>query len=486
QRLVRELEELESRTRRRDILVDEQVVFEFYAARLPPDAYTAGRLQGWLKREPAAAAGLCMQREDLLARDPGVNLGEQFPDQLAWEDLRLRLTYQFEPGGATDGVSVTVPVALLNRVPRYRFDWLVPGLLREKCIQLVKGLPKEKRKQLVPVPDHVDRALAVLEPGNVDLLQALSLALGRQGGPRLALEDWAPQKLDDFYRMNVRVVDADGRLLGQGRNLDELVNRFRGDTRQSVSSGRGHSPARSGISRWDFGDLPREWRFQQAGLEILSFPALLDESDSVAIVLCDYPGEARLQHRRGVLRLLRLHSAQQVKYLRKQLLQGNEFSLVLAAASLERAALLEDLVDAAYLQAMAVDAAAPYAQNDFLQMLERGRADVITRANELESMLLGSLRVLADIRRLLAALQAGAWPDARRDIDAQLQRLLAAGFMRDTPAPWLDQLPRYLKAVRTRIERLPGQYPKDQSHPLQLQALAAPLWEAAARQPGLL
>ncbi len=191
---------------------------------------------------------------------------------------------------------------------------------------------------------------------------------------------------------------------------------------------------------------------------------MLDESDSVAIVLCDYPGEARLQHRRGVLRLLRLHSAQQVKYLRKQLLQGNEFNLVLAAASLERAALLEDLVDAAYLQAMAVDAAPPYAQNDFLQMLERGRADVITRANELESMLLGSLRVLADIRRLLAALQAGAWPDARRDIDAQLQRLLAAGFMRDTPAPWLDQLPRYLKAVRTRIERLPGQYPKDQSH----------------------
>ncbi len=448
QRLVRELEELESRTRRRDILVDEQVVFEFYAARLPADAYTAGRLQGWLKRDPTAAASLRMQREDLLARDPGVNLGEQFPDHLAWEDLRFRLTYQFEPGGATDGVSVTVPVALLNRVPRYRFDWLVPGLLREKCIQLVKGLPKEKRKQLVPVPDHVDRALAVLEPGNVDLLQALSLALGRQGGPRLAPEDWAPQKLDDFYRMNVRVVDAEGRLLGQGRNLDELVNRFRGDTRQSISSGRGHSPARSGISRWDFGDLPREWRFRQAGVEI-SCPSrrCVDESDSVAIVLCDYPGEARLQHRLGVLRLLRLHSAQQVKYLRKQLLQGNEFNLALAAASLERTALLEDLVDAAYLQAMAVDAAPPYAQNDFLQMLERGRADVITRANELESMLLNSLRVLAEIRRLLAALQTGAWPDTRRDIDAQLQRLLAAGFMRDTPAPWLAQLPRYLKAA---------------------------------------
>ena len=486
QRLVRELEELESRTRRRDILVDEQVVYEFYADRLPEDAYTAGRLQGWMKREPAAAAGLRMHRENLLARDPGSNLEQQFPDHLVWEDMRFRLSYQFEPGGASDGVSVTVPVALLNRVPRYRFDWLVPGLLREKCIQLVKALPKEKRKQLVPVPDHVDRALAALEPDNTDLLQALSLALGRHGGPRLAQSDWSPQKLDDYYRMNVRVVDADGRLLGHGRNLDELVNRFRSDTRQSVSSGREHSPARSGITRWDFGELPREWRFRQAGLDILSFPALVDESDSVAIVLCDYPGEARLRHRLGVLRLLRLHSSQQVKFLRKQLLQGNEFSLALAAASRERTVLLEDLIDASYLQAMAVDAAAPYSEADFVQLLERGRADVITRGNELESMLLASLRVLADIRRLLAALQAAAWPDARRDIDAQLQRLLAPAFLRDTPAPWLAQLPRYLKAVRTRVERLPGQYAKDQGHTAQLQALAAPLWEAADRRPGLL
>jgi ATP-dependent helicase HrpA len=486
QRLVRELEELESRTRRRDILVDEQVLYEFYAARLPPDAYTAGRLQGWLKREPTAAAGLRMRREDLLARDPGANLGEQFPDHLEWEDVKFRLSYQFEPGGATDGVSVTVPVALLNRVPRYRFDWLVPGLLREKCIALVKGLPKDKRKQLVPVPDHVDRALATLEPDNVDLLQALSRALARQGGPRLTPADWAVEKLDDYYRMNVRVVDADGRLLGQGRDLDELVNRFRSDTRQSVSAGRGDSPARDGISAWDFPELPREWRFRQAGVDILSYPALVDEADSVAIVLCDYPGEARVRHRLGVLRLLRLHSAQQVKYLRKQLLRGNEFNLAMAAASLERTALLEDLIDASYLQAMGVDAAPPYTRAEFLQMLERGKAEVIGRANELESMLLGSLRVLGDIRRLLGALQAGAWPDTRQDIDAQLRRLLEPGFLRDTPAQWLAQLPRYLKAVRTRIERLPGQYAKDQGHTAQLQALAAPLWDALGRQPGLL
>ncbi len=486
QRMVRELEDLESRTRRRDILVDEQVLFMFYDERLPPDAYTAGRLRGWLKHHPDAATGLRMQRADLVARDPGSDLSEQFPDQLAWEDLQFRLTYQFEPGGASDGVSVTVPVGLLNRVPRHRFDWLVPGLLREKCIQLVKGLPKDKRKQLVPVPDHVDRALETLQPDNVDLLQALSRALTGNSGLKLSAGDWAPEKLDDYYRMNIRVVDADGRLLAQGRNLTELVNRFRDDTRQSISSGPTDSPARSGLQRWDFGDLPREWRFRQAGVDIVSYPALVDEGESVAVALFDYPGQAQIRHRLGVLRLLRLHSAQQVKYLRKQLLRGNEFNLVLAAASLDPDVLLDDLLDASYLQAMEVDAQPPYTQADFLTLFEQGKGGVIARASELESALLASLRLLADIRKRLGALQAGAWADTRQDIKAQLERLLAPGFMRDTPAPWLAQMPRYLKALCTRLERLSGQYAKDQSHTAQLQALEQPLWQAVDDFPGLL
>lgn len=486
QRLVRELEELESRTRRRDILVDEQVLFEFYDERLPADNYTAGRLQSWLKGNPQEAAGLRMNREHLLARDPGAAVADQFPDQLDWEDMRFKLSYQFEPGGAADGVSVTVPVALLNRVPRHLFDWLVPGLLREKCIQLVKSLPKDKRKQLVPVPDHVDRALADLRPDNVDLLQALAGRLGAGGGVKLMSHDWALGKLDDYYRMNVRVVDADGRLLAQGRDLAELVTRFRSDTRQSISTDRGDSPARQGISRWDFEEIPTEWRFRQAGVDIVSYPALADEGETVAVVLCDYAGEARQRHRLGVLRLLRLHSAQQVKYLRKQLLRGNEFSLVLAAAGLERLPLLEDLVDACYLQAMAVDEGAPFTRVAFQQMLERGKSEVVGQANELERVLLNSLRVLADLRRRLAGLETGRWADTREDVETQLRRLLVPGFQRDTPWQWLSQYPRYMKALLTRVERLSGQYAKDQAHTALLQELGEPLWQAVQERPGLM
>ena len=486
QRLVRELEEMESRTRRRDILAEDQVLFEFYDERLPPDAYTAGRLQNWLKRNTEQAKGLFMQRETLLARDPGTGLGEQFPDTLLWQDMHFALSYRFEPGNHTDGVSVTVPVGLLNRVPRFLFGWLVPGLLREKCIQLVKGLPKDKRKRLVPAPDYVDRALAQLQPENVDLLEVLAASLSQLGGVALSRQDWDESKLGDYYRMNIRVVDAQGRLLEQGRDLDALVELCRQDTRQSIDTGSAQSPAREGITRWDFGDLPREWRFRQAGIDIVAFPALCDCGDSVAIRLCDYTDEAKLQHRLGVLRLLRLGNSQQVKYLRKQLLRGNDFNLLLAGSGLDRAVLVEDLIDAAYMQAMGVDDDLPFSEKAFEALQQTTGNTVIEQANELEALQLNTLRALAKLRQLLANMPDGKWADTRADIENQLQQLLPAGFQRDTPQQWLAQYPRYMKALLTRVERLGGQYPKDQKYTASLQALSQPLLDAQRQHSGLL
>lgn len=486
QRLVRELQDLESRARRRDILVDEQVLFEFYQERLPDDAYTASRLQAWLKKNPDAAAGLHMEREQLLARDPGAVLGEQFPDHLEWRDLSFRLSYQFEPGGEADGVSVTVPVALLNRAPRYLFEWLVPGLLREKCVQLVKALPKEKRKRLVPVPDFVDHALLELEPEDKSLTQVLALRLSQLGNLRLEPADFVLDRLDDYYRMNIRVVDARGKLMEQGRDLAVLIERYRQDTRNSVNTAQENSPAREGLQRWDFGDIPRQWRFRQAGVEIQSFPALVDKGEQAAVELCDYPAEARLRHRLGVLRMFRLHSAQQVRFLRKQMLRGNEFNLLLAAGQLDRSLIVEDLIDAAYVQAMGLNAELPYTQEDFLSLLDKGKGEVIGRGNEVEKILHNTLPPLSETRRRLSSMDSGRWEDSRADVSAQLAALLSAGFLRDTPADWLAQLPRYMKAVLTRVERLSGQYAKDQQHTAMLQGLSGPLLEAQQMRPGLL
>jgi ATP-dependent helicase HrpA len=484
-RLVKELEDLESRTRRRDIVADEQVLFDFYDERLPADIHTSTSLASWLKRNAGADAGLRVPRETLLARDPGSALVEQFPDHLVWQDIRFKLSYQFEPGSDADGVSVTVPVALMNRVPRHLFDWLVPGLLREKCIQLVKGLPKAQRKHLVPVPDFVDRALIELTADNSDIRDILSRQLSKLGGLKLTPGDWNVAGLDNYYRMNVRVVDAQGKLLQQGRDLALLIEQFRGDSRQSISATKGKTPEKSGIKKWDFGDLPAECRIRQAGVDIVVFPALVDKGDSVAIELRDYPGEARAGTRLGVLRLLRLDSAQQVKYLRKQLLRGNDFNLALAGAGMERAILVEDLIDAAFGQAMGTDGLPPQSESAYAAMREQGKAAVVTHANEIEKILLNTLRIKAQIHRKLAALDKGKWPDTKQDIGSQIQQLFSPGFLRDTPGQWLASYPRYLKALETRVDKLNGQYSKDQQHMATLELLGTKLWALLSSRPGL-
>jgi ATP-dependent helicase HrpA len=281
-------------------------------------------------------------------------------------------------------------------------------------------------------------------------------------------------------------VDAQGQLLAQGRDLAELVQRFRADTRQSISANQQTSPAREGITCWDLGELPREWRFRQAGVDILAHPALVDAGETVAIELCDYPSEAYIRHRLGVLRLLRLDGAQQVKYLRKQLLRGNEFNLVLAGTKLERNALVEDLIDAAFIQSAGLGENLPYAQSDFQALAEAGKRGVIARAGASEVILLTVLRLLVEIRQKFAALEAGKWSATRADIEAQLSALLAGSFHRDTPAESLAHYPRYMKALLQRIERLPGQYPKDEKYTASLQVLTQPLAQAVQERPALL
>lgn len=485
-RLVRELEDLESRTRRRDIVADEQVLFDFYDQRLPEDAYTAGRLESWIKKNEAANQSLRVTKEQLIASDPGGQVGEQFPDTLVWKDMVFKLSYQFNPGGVADGVSATIPVALMNRVPRHRFDWLVPGLLREKCVQLIKGLPKSQRKNLVPAPDFVDRALSVLEPDNSDLLEALSAKMSNLGGIKLSRADWNIASLDDYYRMNFRVVDAQGKLIEQGRDLGALVDRFKGDTLQSVSAKGEQTPVRIDLKKWDFGDLPKEFRIRQAGVDIVVFPALVDKGESVDIELRDYPSQAGLENRNGVLRLLRLDNAQQVKYLRKQLLRGNKFQLALAGAAINREDLVEDLIDAAYVQAMDLNDQCPDNQVAFAAAQLSGKAQVVERANELEAMLLNALTIKSGVMRSRGGVDTGTRGDTCRDIDQQLLFLFTPGFMRDTPAQWLACYPRYLKALALRLERLSGQYAKDQKHMAMLAQLETSFMSLLSERPALL
>jgi len=480
---VAALEQLESKFRRRDLVVDEQAMFAFYDERLPAGITTTNRLKSWLKKTPGAAESLRMDRSHLLLRQLDEDQGNQFPDQLAWEDLQLALGYHFEPGHVADGVSVTIPVGLLNRVPRYRFEWLVPGLLREKCIALVKALPKSLRKSLVPVPDVVDRALADMPVVDRPLLDVLAERLNAVAAVRLSADDWQVDAIDDYYRMNFRIVDARGEFLRQGRDLQALVEASKHETRDSLRGEPADSPAKSGLTGWTFEDLPQHWRTRQAGVQIESYPALVDRGESVDIELFDYPREAELSHRRGLVRLYRLQSADQARYLRKQLLRGNEASLLLAAAGMEKDALVDDLVDASFNRALLGEGVLPRDKQSFQQALERGRGELVGCGNEYETLLLTTLALLGEVRRRLAEPEGDARDYARADIEAQLAGLFAENFLFLTPWQWLSHYPRYIKALQTRLQRLSAHPHKDLKHTESLQELQAPLRDYLNQNP---
>jgi ATP-dependent helicase HrpA len=475
--LVEDLEQLESRYRRRDLLADEQVLFEFYADRLPASITTMGRLRGWLKKTAGADQSLRLQKEQLLLRSVDENMGNQFPDQLVWEDLALALSYHFEPGHVADGVSLTIPVGLLNRVPRFRFEWLVPGLLRDKCIALLKGLPKALRKNLVPVPDYVDRALAELAPVDSSLSVALANRLQQLAGVRIAASDWQPEKLDDYYRMNFRIVDADGKLIRQGRDLNSLVESSRDETRDSLRGDVTEGPVATGLTRWSLGDLPLVWRSRQAGVDIQSYPALVDRGDSVDVELLDYPRQAQLSHHQGLLRLYRLQCAQQVRYLRKHLLRDNAASFALVAAGIARETLLEDLIDASFSQALLNEKDLPRTQSEFDAVLQNGRGALVTAGNDYELLMRNTLSALGEVRQRLTALDGKHLDYVRADIERQLAGLFFDGFMTATPPSWLHHYTRYSKAIVQRLQRLSGQLQKDSDHTDTLAALSLPLQE---------
>ena len=472
-RLIAEIEALEAKTRKRDIVVDDQVLYAFYDERLPADIHNRVAFEQWLRKvEKTQPRLLYMERELLMRRALADETGAQFPDHLSWGDFRLPLKYHFEPGHPEDGVTAVVPVGLLNRLPMALFDWLVPGMLREKCIELVKGLPKQWRRQFVPVPDAVDRVLGQLQPGDVPLAEALGRALGRSSGVQVPASAWAEVQLDDHYRMNFRVVDGDGKRLGQGRDLERLIAELRPQVQASLKAASPEeSIERQGLQRWDFGALPESHAFRQGGVTVVAYPALADRGASVDICLCESLAEAELLSRRGVARLLLLQLGQSAKYLRKELFKAGAAVLVMPAIG-GREAVLEDVLLASAWRAGCPDQRLPRDQAAFDAALARAKSGVVGLSQELEKLLQAAALAANDIRRRMAEPVMLRSP-AKADIEGQLAALFAPGFVFDAPPDALRQFPRYLKAIQQRLDKCLVNPQKD----LQCQQAVAAFWE---------
>ncbi|MFC6634798.1 ATP-dependent RNA helicase HrpA [Microbulbifer taiwanensis] len=451
--LLKDLEDLEAKSRRRDIVVDDQVIFQFFDERLPRDIVNLAGFEHWRKQVEAKDPQLLFIPRDLLMLSSAEHVGEaQFPDELRAGGIEFPLGYHFEPGAIDDGVSLQVPVGALHQVPAARLSWLVPGLLRDKCIALVKALPKQWRKHFVPVPAAVDGALPRLQPDKVPLWQSLAKELKRQTAQELPDAAWesAEQSLEDFYRFNIQVLDEEGKLLDQGRDLPGLQTRYKDRVQKELASA-GDDFERDGITRWDIGDLPETHTLQQGALKVRAYPALVEERESVSLKLLDNPAEAQRLSRAGICRLALLHLPEPVKYLRKELLRGKELGL--SAADLGgREEVADDILLAAAREVFWPDEQWPRTEAEFLAALEKS-AELVGVAQDIAELLVKALAQLVPLRKQIKQQKSLTVAMAVGDIQQQLAGLFYRGFLFDTGLLWLRQYGRYLKGIVLRLEK---------------------------------
>jgi len=484
QALRRDILDMEDKARRRDMLISDEEFYAFYDERLPEGITTGKQLESWLKKS-AADASLRMSMAQMMRSDAGVD-GAQFPDQISCGDYQLKLSYHFAPGHADDGVSASVPLGLLAKVPEGRFDWLVPGLLRDKCIALVKALPKAQRKQLVPVPDYVDRALTRLAPSDDALLPALAARLEQISEARIDVASWAMAPVDDFYRMNIIVLDDAGRRLAGGRDIRALREQLAVEVQKSIAeeSQGGFEPRR--YREWVFDQLPVEHQFRQAGATLTAYPCLRDLGDEVELGLAETLEEAELQSERGVLRLLLLRLPSQCKAARTTLFRDNTAQLQFAACGVQR----RDWIEAGLLLTarqvfLAGDSVLPRTAEQFDACWQAGRAGFVPQLELTSAMLSDILAAQADIRRRLKKLNSLSWFHSITDIQQQLDGLFPDDFMTRAAPENLANYPRYLAAIQERIDKLDGHYQRDRQCTLTIAPMQDALNDVLSASPGL-
>ncbi|MBD8184564.1 ATP-dependent RNA helicase HrpA [Pseudomonas viridiflava] len=474
-RLLEQLDELEAKARRRDILADEDTLYAFYEARVPAEIHQTATFDSWYKTESQKNPQLLIMREeDVLAREASEVTAAQYPDTLRLGELSLSLTYHFEPNHPRDGVTLRVPAPLLLSLPAGRLEWLVPGLLETKCIALVRSLPKAVRKNFVPVPDFIKAALQRITFGEGSLTEALGRELLRMTGARVTDEAWAEatQQLESHLKMNLEIVDGDGKFLGEGRDLDALTARFAEASQAALAvpqTAKSQQPVEAKV----FAPVAQKTQQNIAGLSMTVYPALVEEGGTVKEGRFSTQAEAEYQHRRALQRLLLQQLAEPAKFLRSKL--PGQTELALLYRELGRIdALIEDILLAS-LDSCVLDGEAELPRDGagLLSLAERKRADWTEHAERLAKLTLEILKLWHGLQKRFKGKIDLAQAVALNDIKAQLGKLVYPGFVRETPAQWLKEMPRYLKAIEMRLEKLPGQVQKDRVWSIELAGLWA-------------
>jgi ATP-dependent helicase HrpA len=460
-RLVSDIERLEHKSRRPDILVDDELIHAFYDARIPQGIASGAAFDAWRKSaEQAQPKLLFLSREDLMRHEAAGITTENFPPALQLGPNRFEVEYHFEPGSPRDGVTLTVPLPLLNQVPAARSEWLVPGLLKEKVKALAKAMPQRLRHKLGPLDEFGEDFAAHIGPSDTPLAEALSRYIRGQFNLDVPVDALRPDSAPPHLHMNFRVIGEDGRQLAMGRNLGQLRLDL-SDAAAAIIQAEAPLPEGDRHTAWDVGDLPEILEIERSGRTLIGYPALVDQGDAVTLQVFDSPEKARELHRGGVRRLLAISFRDRVRDLEKAL-----------SKSIAVAPLTGDIISAAFDRAFLAESV-PMRQADFAARVAEGRSRFNLIAQEIGRTAAGIAADQAVIRKKLAGVEK-AFPDVARDIHQQLERLLAPGWVARTPWERLQHMPRYLKAVSARLDKLRADPARDERLARDLAAVEQP------------
>ena len=468
-RVLEDAQGIEAKQRREGLIRHEDELVDFFRGKLPEDISSSRALDAWYRHaRPAEQAALRWSLGDVMVGDAGLD-PKAFPAALeiapkGGAAQRYRLEYRFVPGDEADGVTLHLPLAMLNALPAARCEWLVPGLLAEKVAELIRGLPKPLRRNFVPAPDFA-RAFAEAEaPRDEALATALAAFLKRATGVAIAAGEFAAVELAPHYLMRYRVHDENGRTLAAGRDLAALRAEWEGRAREAFSKKTDVELTREDVTAWDFEEIPREVRSKG---NLLAFPALVDLGDAVALRVFERRDEAAAAHLDGVLRLLRNALASDLKQARRRLPIGNPLALKYAALG-GVDGLREDLVEGGLADLVARLDLDVRSAGAFAALYTQAARELFAAAVERLKLAEPIIEAQAELRPWLQPPLLGFARASYDDLREQLDALLAPGFLRELPPERLAHYPRYLKAMRLRGERLRQDPAKDQQRMLQV------------------
>ena len=470
QKLINYVNDLEARSRRLDILVDPQVLYEFYDRQIPEGIYSKPQFEQWLKKASVKNPELLFLKEQDLMQHQADNVTKQdYPDSLKLGSILLPLEYNFDPTHEHDGVSLVVPVAMINQVSEVDSDWLIPGLLRDKLIALLKGLPKKYRRQLVPIPDTVDRLIESLDPEkDIPLIQLVASEIKRITGIHISEDQWNEQLLDKHLQMTYKIIDANKKQLAIGKDLHVLQQRFAGQAEQDFSSIPVSKNDMTGCKEWLFGDVSEYQLIEQSGMSMTGYPALIDEGETVGLKVLDSKSNALFAHSKGLIKLFSLQLSKEIRYLKKNLPGLDRMRLQYAKvpkteiSETKNVDLKEILVEWILNSVFLSNDKVIRTKKDFERQLVQGREQLMIVANESCNRLSEILEHYQLLRKNLSKANQINWMSSIADMNQQLDGLVFQGFLNTINDERLKAYTRYLKAIQLRLDKLKVSADRDQ------------------------